>query len=95
MDELRIERIGGLAGFGLPGSRLQSRGQCAWSDLSKADQAAVEALFAGKAKAALPGAADTFRYRITRVSSGKTKTVEVPESSVPASLAARVKDELK
>ena len=45
MSTVKIEKIGGLAGFGLPGSRLKSSGETAVSALSPADQAWVEASF--------------------------------------------------
>ena len=45
MGTVKIEKIGGLAGYGLPGSRLKSSGETAISALSPADQAWVEASF--------------------------------------------------
>ena len=93
VDRLKIERVGGLAGFGLPGSHLKSRGDVAVSELSPADRHAVDALFDSKAMPA-PGMPDAFRYRITRQTSQGPQTVEVPEEHVPMSLRNRVKDEL-
>ena len=93
MGTLKIERVGGLAGFGLPGSKVQSSGEQSISALSAADQASVEALFQnpppeeGQQR-------DTFRYRITRIVKGKKQTVEVPESAVPIALRACVSDTL-
>jgi hypothetical protein len=93
MGTLKIERIGGLGGFGLPGSRVKSTGEQAISALSADDQASVEALFRNPAQG--PGQArDTFRYRITRVTDGKNQTIEVPESIVPPALKACVSDKL-
>lgn len=91
---LKIERMGGLAGFGLPGSRLKSRGQVALADLTAADRAAVDALFKGghKPAATLP---DAFRYRITLKSAQGDKTVEAAEHEVPAALREAVRDELE
>jgi hypothetical protein len=92
MGTLKIERIGGLAGFGLPGSKIKSSGEAATSALSADDQAAVEALFRGPASQPSPAQArDGFRYRITR---DDGKTVEVPESAVPSALKACVSDKL-
>lgn len=90
MDRLKIERVGGLAGFG--GPHLKSRGELALTDLSAADHKTVEALFANPkaAGAAPPGQADAFRYRITR----GTETIEVPEHAVPAAIRNSVKDTL-
>jgi hypothetical protein len=93
MSDLVVERVGGIAGFGLPNSRLKSRGRCALSSLSDADRQIVEQLFArppsGKS---FP---DVFRYRITQTSTQGDRVVEVPESHVPPALAACVRDELE
>ena len=45
MGTVKIEKTGGLAGFGLPGSKIKSSGETEISALSRADQAWVEALF--------------------------------------------------
>lgn len=94
MDDLTIERFGGLAGFGLPGSRIKSRGQMALADLSAADRAAVESLFDSSYKAE-PPMPDGFRYRITRQTAKGTKTVEAAEHHVPLALRNVIKDELE
>jgi hypothetical protein len=95
MGTLKIERIGGLAGFGLAGSKLSSSGEQVLSALSAADQAAIEALFHGPAhQPGLDQTRDGFRYRLTRVTNGKNQTVEVPESAVPSALMACVSDKL-
>jgi hypothetical protein len=95
MGTLKIERIGGLAGFGVPGSRVKSSGEQAVSALSAADRASVEALFRKPAPKRGSGLErDAFRYRITRVIEGKNQTVEVPESAVPPALKACVSDKL-
>jgi len=93
MGTLKIERVGGLAGFGLPGSKLQSSGEQSISALSAADQASVEALFQNPPPQE-EQQRDTFRYRITRSVKGKKQTVEVPESAVPIALKACVSDKL-
>ena len=96
MDRLKIERVGGLAGFGLPGSKLESRGEQSMSALSAADQASVEALFKRPAAAAGSGQVrDGFRYRITRTAQGRDQTVEVPEAAVPSALKDCVTHTLK
>ena len=93
MERLKIERIGGLAGFGLPGSRLTSKGDLALTDLSESDRSAVDALFDSPVKPrSMP---DGFRYRITRQTPKGPKTVEVTEDRVPMSVRNSVKDELK
>jgi hypothetical protein len=95
MGVLKIERLGGLGGFGLLGSRVRSQGTRPLSDLSPADQAAVESMFQDKSKkASAPPVPDGFRYRITRETKDGQETIEVPEANVPAALQACVKDEL-
>lgn len=94
MDRIQIERTGGFAGFGLPGSRVESRGEVAVSELSQLDRAVVDALFERKGPEE-PHMPDGFRYRITRQTAGGTETVEVPEGKVPDALKDSVKDVLK
>lgn len=91
MDRLKIERVGGVAGFG--GPHLKSRGEVALSDLSLADQKTVESLFADpkKVPASRSGQADTFSYRITR----GAQTIEIPEHAVPSTIKSSVKDVLE
>jgi len=80
MGTLKIERIGGLAGFGMASSRVKSSGEQAVSALSADDQAAVEALFNNPERHQGSGLErDAFRYRITRIVKGQSQTVEVPE----------------
>lgn len=94
VDRLKIERVGGLAGFGLPGSHLKSKADLAMSELSPADRSAVDALFESKEKAS-PPMPDAFRYRITRHTSKGPQTIEVAEDRVPMVLKSSVKDELE
>jgi hypothetical protein len=95
MGTVKIEKIGGLAGYGLPGSRLKSSGETATSALSPADQAWVEALFQKPARSQEAGKErDTHCYRITRTENGRDQTVEVPEAQVPHALKACVTDKL-
>ena len=93
MDQLKIERVGGLAGFGLPGSHLKSKGEVSMSELSPSDRSALDALFDGKAKTAQP-MPDGFRYRITRQTAKGPQTIEIPEDHVPMVIRNSVKDEL-
>jgi Emfourin len=93
MNMLKIERIGGLAGFGLPGSRVHSSGEQSISALTPADQASVEALFQNPPPQE-EQQRDAFRYRITRIVKGQKQTVEVPESAMPIALKACVSDKL-
>jgi hypothetical protein len=93
MGILKVERVGGFAGFG--GPHLKSRGELAFSKLSPADQKAVEALFAGHGKTEDDAIPDGFIYRITRAVGGKPKTITAPESLVPMALQSSVKDMLE
>ena len=93
MGTLKVEKIGGLAAFGLPGSHLESNGEVSNSALSAADQASVEALFQNPPREK-GQERDMFRYKITRVVKGQKQTVEVPESVVPLALKACVSDKL-
>lgn len=94
MAILQVERIGGLAGFGGAGSHLRSRGQLDIEALSAAEQQAVEALFQSHGKEKASQMRDGFRYKITRVTSGKSETIEAPEAVVPVAIAQCVKDEI-
>ena len=93
MAELKIERLGGLGGFGLPGSRVKSEGRVDLAELDEEKRRGVEALFAAGGKAsAMP---DGFRYRLALTGDEGEKVIELPESEVPAWLAQSVKDELR
>jgi len=93
-DCVVIERVGGIAGIGLPGSRIRSRAEIPADALSAHEAAAIDALFAGAAPRA-PPTPDALRYRITRRSARGTQTIEVPEQDVPASIRARIVDRLE
>ena len=76
-----------MGGFGLPGGRVKSTGECVLSDLSAADRAAVASLFRGPAGAGGSRAVrDGFRYRLTLLSGGRPRTIDVPEAVVPAAI---------
>jgi hydroxypyruvate isomerase len=99
-DELHIERLGGLAGMGLPSSRLRSEGRVASEGLSAADRQAVDHLFTTKPRAAAASRSrgavrDGFRYRITRTAADGTQVVvEVAdEAQVPRVLLDSIRDE--
>ena len=95
MSTVKVEKIGGLAGYGLPRSRLKSSGETAISALSPADQAWVEASFQKPPHAHEAGnERDTHRYRITRTKNGRDQIIEVPEALVPHALKACVTDKL-
>ena len=94
-DLLTIERLGGLGGFGLPGSRIRSRGSISMSGLSADARSQVESLFRDRVQGMnTPATPDVFRYLITRQTPHGDETIEVPEFIVPEELRAIVKDEL-
>lgn len=96
-DHLDVERLGGLAGMGGPGSRIRSVGRLKGSELTAADRQHLGALFDGAAPPAEPaGAADGFRYRLTlhRPGAARPAVVELPEAAVPARVRGCVSDEL-
>lgn len=97
MVDIVIERVGGIGGFGLDGSKVESKGEVTSTTLSAATQARVDVLFAtyGKGKAAPAKGADGFSYIITRNSVNGSQAITVPESEVPAELRDCVTDRLK
>jgi hypothetical protein len=89
---LEVERLGGFAGFGMPGSPLRSRGSVPMGRLSPRDRRAVDALFGAPPEdAPMP---DDFRYRLTRQCTGGTQQCEVAGQHVPDVLKDCVRDEL-
>ena len=94
MAMLHVERIGGLAGFGIAGGHLRSLGWLDTADLSAADQRTVEALFAAGGRRLPATARDTLRYRLSRTTPAGTETVEADEADVPDPIARCVRDEL-
>ena len=94
MDEISIERVGGLAGMGLPGSRMRSHGRVRLSKLGAADRGFVERAFAAGDQARPAGPADTFEYRLTRQTDRGPHTVKLHAPSLPPDLEACLADEL-
>jgi len=92
MSRLDIERFGGFASYGSPGSHLRSRGQVDSADLSPADQKQLEQLFAHPPSSG--HTPDAFQYRLTRHGSSGPQTIEVAEQHVPMAIRNAVKDEL-
>ena len=92
MSVLHVERVGGLPGIGGTRSRLKSCGEIALSDLSTRDRTTVEELFRSPPAPVASAIRDGFRYRLSRDSASGAEAVEVPESDVPAAIAACVKD---
>ena len=94
MDEVKVERLGGLAGFGGARSRLKSSGQVSVASLSPADRDGLKGLFAAGHLPHVP-VTDGFTYRITWTGSAGVKVVELAEAQVPAVLVACVVDRLE
>jgi len=94
MAKLQVERIGGIAGFGGAGSHLRSRGEVELSDLSAAEQQAVDSLFQSHDKPKSSQMRDGFQYRITRNTANGFETIVVPEEAVPATIRGSLKDEI-
>ena len=94
MSKLTIEKIGGYGGFGVGNSHLRSRGEIHIDELSNEDKKAVEELFRphGKTKASLE--TDTFRYKISRVTSKGVESIEADEKKIPDAIKQCLKDEI-
>jgi hypothetical protein len=92
VDEVRVEQLGGFAGFG--GAHLKSSGVVKVSSLSDSDRSALAALFESRRTRGPdtpgPEAADQLRYRLTRVTPSGEETVEAGEAEVPATVKASV-----
>jgi len=95
-DHLEIERLGGVAGIGQPGSRIRSRVLLNVSDLTTAEQNSVSALFAAPDRAVRPiqAGADFFHYRLTLYTGEGRRVIVVQEGELPESMKARLQDEL-
>ena len=93
-DSVHIERLGGLAGIGAPGSHIRSRATLKGSELSARERDSVTALFARGASAQPVARPDAFRYHVTLFAAGERREIDVGESELPQSLQARVRDEL-
>ena len=88
-----VELFGGLAGYGMPGSRIRSRGQVLAQELNPSDQALLREIFLAPAEAPT-WVRDAFRYHLTRQSDCGPQTVIVAESMVPQAIRDCVHDEL-
>src|SRR5215472_17956640 len=90
MGDIVIEQLGGFVGGGTPLGHLRMEGRMAWSALSSADQARLDALFAQRK----PVNAN-LRYRLTRDGPNGPETVEAPAEAVPKALIESVKTMIK
>jgi len=90
--KLSIERIGGVAAFGV--GHLKSTGELDWAELSAEDQAAIDALFARKKKPRRDSTTPEERYLITRQTPKGEQTVVATFTDTPAAIKSAVKDQL-
>ena len=93
MPTVQIERLGGIAGFGGPGSHLRSHGSVDSSKLTAPDRATVESLFSNPPPAS-DATPDAFVYRLTRQTPKGPQTIDVQEHHVPEAVRAKIQDEL-
>jgi len=98
MSTLTIERLGGLVGFGHPGSNVKSRGQVEWEQLphETGKQSTSYSLnTVALSKASNPRRCATpFVYRLSRSAGKGAESVEVSEECVPVALLQYIRDEL-
>lgn len=94
MSKLKIERLGGLAGFGGTNSRLRSSGEINMDQLSAEEKKAVDDLFLSKDKVESTRNRDAFRYRISRTTSDGIESIEIDEEKIPNTVKQCVKDEI-
>jgi len=78
MGDIVIEPVGGFVGGATPAGHLRMQGRVAWSALSAAEQARLDALFAARQ----PVNAN-MRYRLTRDGPNGPETIQVPMDAVP------------
>ena len=90
---IEVERLGGLAGYGMPGARLRSRGHFMAHRLSPADQATLREIFLHPLQASAQ-ARDAFRCSLTRQRDNRQHTVVVAEEAVPESILDCLRDEI-
>lgn len=94
MADIHLERLGGFGNFGGEGSAIRSTGEVSSQTLSPEDQERMHSLFSDRNESQPAGAADMFRYRITWDMAAGARTIEVPETLVPATLRKAVRDRL-
>ncbi|MEI7862008.1 MAG: protealysin inhibitor emfourin [Planctomycetota bacterium] len=98
MTLVRVERIGGVVGFGLAVGHLRSFGTIDTATLTPSEQKILDLLFSHRAQgkaAAHPGpACDAFCYLLSRGSGAATETIEAAEAALPAAVVQCVRDEI-
>jgi len=86
MGNIVIEPVGGYTGGAIPSGPVREEGRIAWSALSKADEARVDALFAARKPVN-----SNLRYRLTRDGPNGPETIEVLPDEVPEALIKSIK----
>ncbi len=94
MGILKVEKLGGFAGFGGPGSRIRSQGEIGVESLPEADRQSLMRLFKSPQSSTASPIRDGYRYRLSHSTAVGTAIVEVAEDLVPQTIKACVKDEL-
>ena len=92
---LKIERLGGFAGFGM--GHLRSEGEIDLEELPDEERRAIERLLSkggGKDGGGKSTVRDGFRYRLSWEESGESCSVEIDEGDAPERVRAAVKDRL-
>lgn len=90
MGDVVIEQLGGFVGGGTSPGPLRVEGRVAWSALSAADQARVNALFTERR----PVNAN-LRYRLTRDGPSGPETIEALPEDVPKALVDSIKTTIR
>lgn len=90
MGDVVIEQLGGFVGGGTSPGPLRVEGRVAWSALSAADQARVNALFTERR----PVNAN-LRYRLTRDGPSGSETIEALPEDVPKALVDSIKTTIR
>lgn len=86
MGNIVIEPVGGYTGGAILSGPVRAEGRIAWSALSKADQARVDALFAARKRVN-----SNLRYRLTRDGPNGPETIEALPDEVPEALIKSIK----
>ncbi|RTL56093.1 MAG: hypothetical protein EKK37_16560 [Sphingobacteriales bacterium] len=94
MSKLKVERLGGIGGFGGNMSHLRSVGEVDLAKISDEDKKIIEALFELHKNSGESLNRDNFRYRITRKTAAGTESIEAEEDKVPTVIKQCVKDEI-
>jgi hypothetical protein len=94
MSKIKIERFGGLAGFGSKNSHVHSTGEMDMDELSEEDRKIVEELFLSKSKPENASGRDVFNYRVSRMTANGMESVEASEEEIPSAVRQRMRDEL-